>query len=227
MNPTSPVWPCRCSTRWAGAAAGRIGQHLVHVEGDDVVVDVRVGRVAPRGPRLAAPGRCFICCPALPQEPPNMPQSATTNRRLVLAASPKGEPTADTFRLETLPVPTPGPGQMLLRTLWLSLDPYMRGRMNANAGYAEPVAIGGLMVGQTISRVTASNHPDYVVGDRVVADAGARHRARQGRRQGRDEWCRGRARREADVAQDLRPIAVSETNVLKPQHGRTSSSCPR
>lgn len=94
------------------------------------------------------------------------------NRRLVLAERPVGAPGLQHFRIETAPIPSPGPGELLLRTEVLSLDPYMRGRMNANAGYAEPVAIGGLMVGQTISRVSASNHPDYAVGDRVVADAG-------------------------------------------------------
>ncbi len=94
------------------------------------------------------------------------------NRRLVLAERPVGAPGLQHFRIETAAIPSPGPGELLLRTEYLSLDPYMRGRMNANAGYAEPVAIGGLMVGQTISQVTASNHPDYAVGDRVVADAG-------------------------------------------------------
>ena len=59
-----------------------------------------------------------------------MPQTETLNRRFVLAERPKGEPTLATLRLETVPAPAPGPGQMLLRTDYLSLDPYMRGRMS-------------------------------------------------------------------------------------------------
>ena len=64
------------------------------------------------------------------------------NRRIVLASRPHGEPQAGDFRLETVPVPEPGPGQVLLRTLWLSLDPYMRGRMSDAKSYAKPVEIG-------------------------------------------------------------------------------------
>ncbi len=56
--------------------------------------------------------------------------AASVNRRIVLARRPQGEPTAEDFRLESTPVPEAGPGQLLLRTLYLSLDPYMRGRMN-------------------------------------------------------------------------------------------------
>ena len=76
-----------------------------------------------------------------------MPQTEDTNRRIVLAQRPRGEPDANTLRLETGPVPEPGAGEMLLRTVFLSLDPYMRGRMNDAKSYAEPVAIGGVMTG--------------------------------------------------------------------------------
>lgn len=108
-----------------------------------------------------------------PAAGPEAPQpTGPVNRRLVLAERPVGKPGLQHFRIERLPIPEPGPGELLLKTKYLSLDPYMRGRMNANAGYAAPVAIGGLMVGQTISKVTASQHPDFAVGDRVVADAG-------------------------------------------------------
>ncbi len=64
-----------------------------------------------------------------------MPQTDTQNRRFVLAERPKGEPTLATLRLETTSIPTPGPGQMLLRTDFLSLDPYMRGRMSDAPSY--------------------------------------------------------------------------------------------
>ena len=64
---------------------------------------------------------------------------STTGKRIVLAARPVGEPKESDFRIEEMPVPTPGPGEMLLRTLWLSLDPYMRGRMSDAPSYATPV----------------------------------------------------------------------------------------
>ncbi|PKN58185.1 MAG: NADP-dependent oxidoreductase [Deltaproteobacteria bacterium HGW-Deltaproteobacteria-14] len=101
-----------------------------------------------------------------------MPQPPTTNRRIVLASRPTGAPTAANFRLEETPVPTPADGQVLLRTLYLSLDPYMRGRMSDAPSYAAPVALGAPMVGGTVSRVAASNNPGYAVGDLVVAYAG-------------------------------------------------------
>ncbi len=85
-----------------------------------------------------------------------------TAERIVLASRPVGEPTLDNFRLEELPIPQPGPGQMLLRTLWLSLDPYMRGRMSDAPSYAKPVGIGGVMEGGTVSEVVASNVPRFV-----------------------------------------------------------------
>lgn len=90
-----------------------------------------------------------------------MPQSNTANRRIVLNARPVGAPTANDFRVETADVPVPGAGQVLLRTVWLSLDPYMRGRMSDAPSYAPPVALGDVMVGGTVSRVVASNLPAY------------------------------------------------------------------
>src|ERR1039458_7845654 len=79
-----------------------------------------------------------------------------TAGRIVLASRPVGEPTLDNFRLEEFPIPQPGPGQMLLRTLWLSLDPYMRGRMSDAPSYAKPVGIGDVMEGGTVSEVVDS-----------------------------------------------------------------------
>ncbi|OAJ54780.1 NADP-dependent oxidoreductase [Paraburkholderia ginsengiterrae] len=93
-------------------------------------------------------------------------------RRIVLASRPKGQPTADDFRLEPFPVPKPGAQQLLLRTLYLSLDPYMRGRMDSAKSYASPVAIGDVMTGECIAQVVESNHAGYAVGDIVLAHAG-------------------------------------------------------
>ena len=101
-----------------------------------------------------------------------MPQTTDRNRRFVLASRPEGAPAPDDFRLEREPVPEPGDGQVLLRTVFLSLDPYMRGRMSDAPSYADPVAIGGLMVGGTVCRVEASRHPDYAAGDWVLAYTG-------------------------------------------------------
>lgn len=96
-----------------------------------------------------------------------------TSRRIVLAAHPHGLPAAHDFRLETQPVPAPAEGQVLLRTLYLSIDPYMRNLMEpVGPGYAPPVAIGAPMVGATVSRVVASRHPRFAVGERVLANAG-------------------------------------------------------
>ena len=98
-----------------------------------------------------------------------MQQSATLNRRLVLAARPKGEPDADTLRLETTVVPVPAPGQMLLRTEYLSLDPYMRGRMSDTPSYAAPVAVGAVMEGGTVAQVVASHVDGFAAGDWVLS----------------------------------------------------------
>lgn len=97
---------------------------------------------------------------------------ATQNARIVLAARPRGEPTADDFRLEHVPLPVPGEGQVLLRNRYLSLDPYMRGRMNAGRSYAKPVELGEVMEGGTVSEVIDSRHPDFRTGDMVLAHGG-------------------------------------------------------
>jgi NADPH-dependent curcumin reductase CurA len=98
-----------------------------------------------------------------------MSQSA---KRVVLASRPVGEPKASDFRVEDYPLPTPGDGQVLLRTVWLSLDPYMRGRMSDAPSYAAPVPIGGVMEGGTVNEVIASSNPGFAKGDLVLARAG-------------------------------------------------------
>ncbi len=90
-----------------------------------------------------------------------------THRRIVLARRPPAEPAESDFRIEDVPVPKPGPREVLVRVIYLSLDPYMRGRMRDAASYAQPVGIGQVMAGGTVGEVVTSNHPDFKVGDLV------------------------------------------------------------
>ncbi len=101
-----------------------------------------------------------------------MTQSKTRNRKFVLTKRPKGEPDDSTLRLETEDVPTPGKGQMLLRNEYLSLDPYMRGRMSDAPSYAAPVEIGAVMVGGTVAQVVSSDVAGFAAGDWVQAFGG-------------------------------------------------------
>lgn len=95
------------------------------------------------------------------------------NRRITLAARPQGLPTTRDFQLETHAVPEPAESQVLLRTRFLSLDPYMRGMMDeAGPGYAPGVRLGQTMVGGTISVVVESRNPRFKVGDTVLSNAG-------------------------------------------------------
>ncbi|MDR3431365.1 MAG: NADP-dependent oxidoreductase [Rouxiella aceris] len=101
-----------------------------------------------------------------------MSQNQSVNRRIVLASRPKGAPVAANFRLEEQPLPSLAAGQLLLRTVYLSLDPYMRGRMSDAPSYAAPVAIDQVMTGGAVSRVVASNDKNFKAGDWVVASSG-------------------------------------------------------
>ncbi|WP_275724559.1 NADP-dependent oxidoreductase [Vibrio furnissii] len=94
------------------------------------------------------------------------------NQRIVLASRPVGAPTKQDFRLETVTQPQPGEGEVLLRTIYLSLDPYMRGRMSDVKSYADPVALNAVMVGGTVCQVEVSHHPDFAVGEWVLAYTG-------------------------------------------------------
>lgn len=95
-----------------------------------------------------------------------------TNRRILLAARPEGAPRESDFELVETPVPEPGDGELVTRTIYLSLDPYMRGRMNAAKSYAKPVEIGEVMTGRAVGQVVASKHPKFTGGDIVFGDAG-------------------------------------------------------
>jgi NADPH-dependent curcumin reductase len=101
-----------------------------------------------------------------------MPQTNSTNRKIVLCSRPIGPPTFQNFRLEETHIPALLTGQILLRTQYLSLDPYMRGRMSDGPSYAASMEIGDVMVGGTVSHVEHSSHPDYKVGDLVLGYCG-------------------------------------------------------
>ena len=93
---------------------------------------------------------------------------------IVLASRPTAAHGPDNFRIEEHELPEPGEGQLGLRVLYLSLDPYMRGRMSAAKSYAEPVPVGGVMEGETISEIVSSRHPNFNTGDIVRATTGWR-----------------------------------------------------
>src|SRR5499426_1572026 len=94
------------------------------------------------------------------------------NRQILLRSRPHGPPSLDNFELTETPMPEPGEGEVLMRTLYLSLDPYMRGRMSAAKSYAKPAAVGEPMVGGTVGEIIASRHAGYAVGDTVVGHGG-------------------------------------------------------
>jgi NADPH-dependent curcumin reductase CurA len=96
----------------------------------------------------------------------------TTYRRIVLASRPEVEVKPDHFRLETVPVPALQPGEVLVRNQYLSLDPYMRGRMSDAKSYVPPQALGEVMVGGTVGEVLASSHPGFAAGDTVLGMLG-------------------------------------------------------
>jgi NADPH-dependent curcumin reductase CurA len=96
---------------------------------------------------------------------------ADSNRQWTLVKNPVGEPTPDDFELKESAIPEPGEGEALARTLYLSLDPYMRGRISAQKGYAEGVAPGDVIVGGTVSQVVKSRNPEIAEGT-IIADFG-------------------------------------------------------
>ena len=94
------------------------------------------------------------------------------NQRIVLASRPEGWVTPQNFRLEKAPLPQPADGEVLVKNLWLSLDPYMRGRISAAKSYVKGVDIGEVMVGQTVGEVMESKHPTLKKGDKVLTQLG-------------------------------------------------------
>jgi len=96
----------------------------------------------------------------------------TTNKRIVLASRPQGAVQPENFRIEEAPTSRPGEGEVLVRNEWLSLDPYMRGRMSDAKSYVKGVDIGEVMVGQTVGEVVESAHPGFKPGDKVLTSTG-------------------------------------------------------
>ena len=97
---------------------------------------------------------------------------AALNKQVLLASRPKGAVTEDNFRFVEVPVGKPGAGEALVRNEWLSLDPYMRGRMSDAKSYAKSAEIGEVMVGQTVGEVVESNDPNFKAGDKVLTPLG-------------------------------------------------------
>ena len=96
----------------------------------------------------------------------------TLNKQVLLASRPQGAVSPENFSIVDAPLQKPGPGQVLVRNEWLSLDPYMRGRMNDVKSYVPPAKLGEVMVGQTVGEVIESNHPGFRAGDRVLTSLG-------------------------------------------------------
>lgn len=100
--------------------------------------------------------------------------STITSRDWTLAKRPVGEPKSDDFAMVTNEAPAPGAGEIQVRNSWMSVDPYMRGRMYDRESYVPPFQIGEVLQGGAVGRVTASNHPDFAEGDLVQSMAGWR-----------------------------------------------------
>ena len=92
-----------------------------------------------------------------------------TNVKVVLKSRPTGMPEEENFDIVSVPADEPGDNQMLVKTLWLSLDPYMRGRMSDRESYAKPLELGEVITGGIVGEVVESKNPDYPVGTIVSA----------------------------------------------------------
>jgi NADPH-dependent curcumin reductase CurA len=145
-------------------------QHDAHVCGN---AESRAPHARRRVPELGDASRPFA--PERPNDPkePIMP----VTREIHLASRPHGEPTPANFRLEETELPDPGPGQVLVRNLVMSVDPYMRGRMNDVPSYAPPWQLDGPLTGGAVGTVTMSLLPELPVGTLVLHDAGWRDEA--------------------------------------------------
>ena len=94
-----------------------------------------------------------------------MSTNTSVRRSVVLKRRPRGGPAASDFEVQEDAIQTPGPGEVVTRTIWLSIDPYMRGRLREEQTYAVAIQIGEVMTGETVGEVIAANHPGFVAGD--------------------------------------------------------------
>src|SRR5271156_2488759 len=101
-----------------------------------------------------------------------MTSNSVTRRSIVLKHRPREEPEASDFEILEDLIPTPGPGEVVTRTIWLSIDPYMRGRLREQQTYAKAIEIGEVMTGETVGEVVASGAPGFAVGDLAVGARG-------------------------------------------------------
>jgi NADPH-dependent curcumin reductase CurA len=101
-----------------------------------------------------------------------MSMNSVTRRSVVLKRRPRGEPDASDFEVREEAIPPPGPGEVVTRTIWLSIDPYMRGRLREEQTYAVAIQIGEVMTGETVGEVIASDHAGFAVGDIAVGARG-------------------------------------------------------
>jgi len=123
--------------------------------------------------------------------------SEAVNRAWTMASRPDGEPTAENFEIVESPIPTAKHGEVLIRTQYMSLDPYMRGRMRSGPSYATPLQLGEVMTGEVVARVEQSESPLYKVGDTVRANIGWQ------------EWAAVGAHIVRPVNSDLAPISTA------------------
>ena len=109
-------------------------------------------------------------------------RGAYARLKITLAARPEGFPKDSDFALVESEIPSPEPGEVLVHSQWLSLDPYMRGRMSEARSYAKPTAVGEPMTGQAVGEVVESNDPRFAPGDTVVGQLGCGRSIRRSRR---------------------------------------------
>src|SRR2546421_538862 len=102
---------------------------------------------------------------------------AEKNRRITLVARPSGFPQESDFALEETEIGEPGAGEVLVRALWVSLDPYQRGRMSEARSYATPLEVGDVITSQTLGEVVASQDPRFEPGELVVGQLGRQEHA--------------------------------------------------
>ena len=157
---------------------------------------------------------------------------ATMNKRLVLASRPTGEPTPQNFRLEQVALPTLKDGEVLVQHHYLSLDPYMRGRMNEGKSYAQPQPLDAVMIGGTVGEVVESRHAGFKAGDKVVGMGGWQQYAVVGR--GQPGVLRKVDASRVPLSAFLGAVGmpgvtawVGLTRSSRPRRARPSSSAPR